>query len=313
MRILITGGAGYIGSALVHRLAAREDVSDLVVYDNLSRGRALFTTPLPAGARVRPRLIHGDLLDSRTLGEAVDGADVVVHLAARVSTPFAHDDLHGFDQVNRWGAGELGLAVQAASSVRRIVHASSTAVYGDTGPEPVSAADDAPVAPITAYGHAKAQGEAMLAELVHDRHLHVLRLANTHGHAPAMRYQGLVNRLAFDAWLTGRVSVTGTGEQRRSVVHVQSAARALEAAALGQIEPGTRDVVDSSPRVVDVLRALRGEVADLDIVFISQHLTPPSSTVAQDPRLRDDLHDPRPLDAQVRAFVKALAFGGPAP
>ena len=144
MRVMVTGGAGYLGSALVHRLARREEVNSLVVYDNLSRSRGLFTVPLPAGTSTQVRLVHGDLLDSDSLGEAVAEADVVVHLAARVTTPFAHDDLHGFDQVNRWGTGELGLAVQRSPDVKRVVYGSSTAVYGDTGDDLVSAAAGAP-------------------------------------------------------------------------------------------------------------------------------------------------------------------------
>ncbi len=312
MRVMITGGAGYVGSALVHRLASRYEVERIVVYDNLSRGRGLFTTPLPAGSRTQLRLVQGDLLDSRTLGDAVADADVVVHLAARVTTSFAHDDLHGFDQVNRWGTGELGLAVQKAPDVQRVVYGSSTAVYGDTGSVLVSAAAGATPAPVTAYGHAKAQGEGLLRELVADRSLQILRLGNTHGHAPAVRYEGLINRLAFDAWLTGRVTVEGSGEQRRSLVHVDSAARTLEAAVLGHIPPAVYDVVDASPRVVDVLQALRQLVPGLDIMFIGQHLTPWSSAVEVDPRLPTELHEPRNLTDQLRAFVQRLSMGGPA-
>jgi len=306
MRVLITGGAGYVGSALTLRLAGRYQVDEVVVYDNLSRGRALFHQRRPPGSRTRVRLVRGDLLDTRTLRQAIQGVDAVVHLAARVSTPFANDDPHGFDQVNRWGTGELGMAIQDTDSVRRVVFGSSTAVYGDTRDQVASAARDTPPAPITAYGHSKAQAESLLAELVADRALTTLRLGNVHGHAPGIRYQGLLNRLAFDAWLLLQVQIDGTGDQVRSLVHVDTVARSLEAAVMGQLAPDTYDLVDHSVPVIQVVRDLRQLAPDLDVVFVSQHLTPPSSHVDSDPRLPDALYDQRPLDQQLAAFVRRL-------
>ncbi len=309
MRILVTGGAGYLGSALCLRLAGRYDVNEVVIYDNLSRSRGLFLAAMPPGSNERVRFIHGELLDTRSLGKALDGVDVVVHLAARVTTPFAHDDLHGFDQINRWGTGELAIAVERSGAVQRVVHASSTAVYGDTHGGPASA-QDTPPAPVSAYGHSKLEGERLLANLADDLHLHVLRMGNVHGMAPAMRFDSLVNRLLFDAWFSGRIQVTGSGEQHRALLHVDAGARALEAAAMGGLEPGVVDLVDATASVLDVVRAIRGVLPETEVLFISQHLTPPDSVIARDDRVPRGIHDDRSIEIQVREMAGRFSFGG---
>ncbi|MEC7241905.1 MAG: NAD-dependent epimerase/dehydratase family protein, partial [Myxococcota bacterium] len=103
MRILVTGGAGYVGTALVEALAKREEVEDVVVYDNLSRSNPnlFLSEKLPSD---KIHFVRGDILDSRRLKRELQGIDVVYHLAARVSTPFADADFHGLDQVNHWGS-----------------------------------------------------------------------------------------------------------------------------------------------------------------------------------------------------------------
>lgn len=308
MKLLITGGAGYVGSALLRRLSVREDIEEIVIYDNLSRSRSALLAPLPGG-RCHLRLVRADLLDTRSLSRALEGMEQVIHLAARVTTPFAHDDLHGFDQVNRWGAGELGLAIERSSSVRRVVYASSTAVYGDTHGDIASASEQTPAAPVSAYGHSKWQAERLLDALRVDRDLVILRMGNVSGPAPAARFDSLVNRMVFDAWFGGRVEVQGSGNQRRALLHIQTAARALEAAVAGRVASGTYDLVDRSASVLDVVRALRGLLPETEVMFISQHLTLPDAQVARDPHLDPNLHDERPLSEWLHEVATGFAFG----
>ena len=86
--IVVTGGAGYVGTALVEALAKRDEVEDVVVYDNLSRSNPnlFLSEKLPSD---KIHFVRGDILDSRRLKRELQGIDVVYHLAARVSTPFA--------------------------------------------------------------------------------------------------------------------------------------------------------------------------------------------------------------------------------
>jgi UDP-glucose 4-epimerase len=107
MKILITGGAGYIGTELTYELMKHADrIDEIIIYDNLSRGNYnLFIglSKLPEG---KVRFIQGDLLDTRKLRKALKGVDVVYHLAAKVSTPFADQNPHLFEQINHWGTAE---------------------------------------------------------------------------------------------------------------------------------------------------------------------------------------------------------------
>ncbi len=88
MRVLVTGGAGYVGTKLVKQLILLDEVDRVIVYDNLSRGNynLFIGEAIPNGDKVE--FIQGDILDSRLLRKTLAGIDFVYHLAAKVTTPF---------------------------------------------------------------------------------------------------------------------------------------------------------------------------------------------------------------------------------
>lgn len=211
MRVLITGAAGYIGTSLVDLLAADPELQEIIVYDNLSRGTyGFFLPPRDHEVRVAVRFVNADILDSRLLATSREGVDVVVHLAARVTTPFANRNAHAFEQVNHWGTAELTYAVQQSSSVRRLIYLSSATVYGDTQVE-VDA--DSPVHPVTIYGTSKLCGERHVARLGDTMGAYIVRCGNVYGHNRSMRCDSAVNRFMFDARHQGRLTVHSSGEQ----------------------------------------------------------------------------------------------------
>jgi len=155
MKVLITGGAGYLGTELAYQLASRSDVSEVVIYDNLSRPNYnLFIgiRKFPAG---KVRFINGDLLDSRKLRKSLKGIDVVYHLAAKVTKPFSDHNPHLLEQVNHWGTAELVYAIEE-SEVSRLIYASSSAIYG-TSSDIVNC--ETTPHPTTYYGISKLRGE----------------------------------------------------------------------------------------------------------------------------------------------------------
>src|SRR3954468_14795002 len=112
MKVLVTGGAGYIGTELIGLLVADERVKQVIVYDNLSRSNPNLFLGLKLTNHAKLSFVKGELLDSRGLRKVLKGVDVVYHLAAKVTTPFANDDAHSYEQVNHWGTAELVYAVE---------------------------------------------------------------------------------------------------------------------------------------------------------------------------------------------------------
>ena len=124
MRVLVTGGAGYMGTELVYRLASEPSIKDILVYDNLCKGNYNLFTRLRKVPSNIVRFVQADNLDSRGLRKHMEDTDVVFHLEARVETPYADQNAHDFEQTNHWGTAEV---VYAAEEVRvsRLIHLSS--------------------------------------------------------------------------------------------------------------------------------------------------------------------------------------------
>ncbi len=151
LRILVTGGAGYVGSFAVARLLA--DGHDVVVYDDLSKGHA---AAVPAG-----RLVRGDLRDGPRLRSvlAERRIEAVMHFAARALVAESVADPALYWDVNVGGTLAL-LEAMRATGVARVVFSSSCAVYGE--PERVPIAEDAPQRPVSPYGFTKLAAERAL-------------------------------------------------------------------------------------------------------------------------------------------------------
>jgi UDP-glucose 4-epimerase len=175
-RVLVTGGAGFIGSHLVDYLLAR-DAQQVVVIDNLTRPRQNWLK----AREDHPRLVFvgGDILDAGRLDGALVGIDVVYHLAAVATVMAAVGDPERAFAVNALGTALVAMAARRAG-VRRLVFTSSREVYGDPATLPVT--EDAPLKPKNVYGASKASGELFLSTLDPSQMAVVIvRLANVYG------------------------------------------------------------------------------------------------------------------------------------
>ncbi|MBI2765285.1 MAG: NAD-dependent epimerase/dehydratase family protein [Chloroflexi bacterium] len=171
MRVVVTGGAGFIGSHLVTALLAAGD--DVTALDNLHRGDR---------SRVPPaaRFIEGDIRDATTVEAAIAGAEVVYHLAAQSNVMGAISDRRYSFTTNVAGTFAL-LESAAKSGVRRFVFASSREVYGEPASLPV--AETAQLLARNPYGASKVAGEAYCRAWAQAGGLHcsILRFANVYG------------------------------------------------------------------------------------------------------------------------------------
>ena len=236
MRVLVTGGAGFIGSSVVHvLLGAGHEVG---VIDDLSTGRAENLHPA-AWFRML------DILDASLealVGEF--GPDAVVHLAAQASVPASIKDPERDWAVNAEGT-RLVASAAAKAGAQRVLSASSAAVYGD--PREVPLRESAPTNPLSPYGRSKLEAEVLLARELTDRDVDFasLRFSNVYGPRQDAEGEGGVVSIFFDVVRRGgRPVIFGDGRQTRDFIYVADVAAAILAAldsrerlSLGVAEP----------------------------------------------------------------------------
>jgi len=222
-RVLVTGGAGFIGSHLCAALAKDHEV---VVVDDLSAGRPEHLAGLPV------RLVQASVLDVRALADAARGCSTLFHIAALTSPAESVAEPARYSRVNLGGTANV-LDAALACGIRRVVLASTSAVYGDTGARPAS--EDLPVSPLSPYASTKVAGEALCREWSVAGRLTTVALRFFNVYGPRQRLEGAYASVipAFArALLAGRApTIFGDGEQTRDFVHVRDAVRFALAAA----------------------------------------------------------------------------------
>jgi UDP-glucose 4-epimerase len=226
MKVLVTGGAGFIGSHLVHTLAAAGDT--VRVLDDLSSGRARNLD----GVTGDVELVKGDLRDPLAVRKALAEVEVVHHLAALPSVARSVADPLGSHQVNVEGTLTLLLEARDAGA-RRLVYASSSSVYGDTPVLPKH--EEMPVAPRSPYAAAKLAGEAYCRAFarVYPLETVCLRFFNVFGprQDPASPYAAVVPRVVTRMLAGEPAEVNGDGRQTRDFTYVANAIEACRLAA----------------------------------------------------------------------------------
>jgi UDP-glucose 4-epimerase len=219
-RVLITGGAGFIGSALVRLLAERGD--EIRVYDNLATGSEALLEGTGA------ELIVGDVRDRESLERAAEGCQVVFHLAAgtgvlpSIENPFADFDLNARGTLSAlWAARHVG--------ADRFVFSSSNAPLG-AGAYPAS--EEKPIAPLSPYGAGKAAGEAYCSAFHGAYGLDAVAVRFSNAYGPRSAHKSNVIPLFIGRLLRGEeLIVYGDGAQTRDFVFVTDLAEGLLRAA----------------------------------------------------------------------------------
>jgi UDP-glucose 4-epimerase len=220
VRVLVTGGGGFIGSHLAERLLERGD--EVRVLDSFATGRRENLAHLPD-----VELVEGDVQSFERAHHAVLGCDAVLHQAALPSVPRSIQDPLTSNAVNVTGTLNVLLAARDAG-VRRVVYASSSSVYGANQQLPKR--EDQPVAPISPYAVSKLAGEGFCRSFstIYELECVSLRYFNVFGprQDPLSQYAAVIPKFIAAALDGTRPVVFGDGEQSRDFTYIDNVVEA---------------------------------------------------------------------------------------
>jgi len=267
MRVLVTGGAGFIGSNLADGLLARGH--EVRIFDNLSTG---FRENIPGGAE----LVEGDIRHEAAVRAAVAGVEVVFHQAAHRAVLQSVQDPLATDLANTHGTLLVLKAAQDAG-VRRVVAASSSSVYG--GAEQLPTPESAPLVPRSPYAVSKLAGETycrVWSELFGLETV-ALRYFNVYGprQRPDSAYAAVIPLFTAALRTGARPTVHGDGKQSRSFAYIDDVVAANLAAAEGPAEACSGKVYNIAGSSTHSLLELLDELGAIIGVDVDAEHTPP--------------------------------------
>jgi NAD dependent epimerase/dehydratase len=277
-RVLVTGAGGFIGGHLVERLLAEgAGVRALVRYNSRNEHGTLDWFAPDAMREVD--VVLGDLRDAESVAAAVDGVEVVFHLGAQIAIPYSYVNPRDFFETNVLGTLNVAQAA-LASGVERVIHTSTSEVYGTAQEVPIT--EDHPIAPQSPYAASKV-GADKLMESFHRSFglpVTVLRPFNTYG--PHQSARAIIPTIVSQA-LNGGSLRLGSLEPRRDMTYVADtaagflAAAVASPAAVGQtVQLGTQQDV-SVGEIVKVVGELIGR--DLPVELDPRRVRPEESEV----------------------------------
>ena len=214
IKILVTGGAGYIGSILVPMLLDRG--YEVTVLDNFMYNQSSL---LDCCANPRFSVIRGDCRDEATLKKALRGADYILPLAAIVGAPACEADKTAAVSTN---LEAIKLLLSLRSREQRIIYPCTNSGYG-IGEKDKLCTEETPLRPLSLYGKTKVEAEKAILDA---GNAISLRLATAFGMSPRMRLDLLVNDFVYRA-VKDRYLVVFEGHFRRNFIHVRDVARAF--------------------------------------------------------------------------------------
>ena len=256
--ILVTGGAGFIGSHLVKRLLQDHD-TDVTVLDNFSSGKREFLAAYKDNPRFH--LVEADLLTSSDLQEAVAGKEMIFHLAANPDVKLGAKDTGIHLEQNVMATYRL-LEAMRESGARKIAFTSTSTVYGEASVVPTPE-DYGPLLPISLYGASKLACEALVSSYCHtfDMQSWIYRFANIVGERGT--HGVLVDFIRKLRANPRELEILGSGKQQKSYLEVRDCVQAMLTCVKGSAEQvnvfniGSEDSVDVT-QIADIVIRLMG-------------------------------------------------------
>ncbi len=303
MQILVTGGAGYLGTELIYLLANNKAISKIIVYDNLSRKNYNLFIGRRKLDKNKIRFVKGEILDTRKLKKELNNIDIVYHLAAKVTTPFADQNPHEFEQINNWGTAELIYNMEEIG-VKHFVYMSSASIYGAS--EKSVDINTLPN-PRTFYGISKLKGEEHAERLINSPiKTHIIRCGNVFGYSKSMRFDSVINKFMMEANFSNRITIEGNGEQTRSFIHINRASEFLASLVTNSLPAGTYNLVENSYSVNEIAQTLKEIYPNMEMLYVNQNTKLRRLSVKPDQRIK--LKNTKDLKIDLLEFSKEFTF-----
>ncbi|GAB1350659.1 NAD-dependent epimerase/dehydratase family protein [Ignavibacteriales bacterium] len=225
MRLLITGGAGFIGSHMAENFANKG--WEVVVLDNFLTGKRENLAHISGNLTI----VEGDIRDTSIVNKTMEGCDAVIHLAALASVPASFNDPVGTYEVNFMGTQNI-LEAALQNKVKKLTFASSSAVYGDTQIFPIT--EENPDNPLSPYGVSKLLGEKLCRfyNTAFGLPVTIFRFFNVYGprQNPFSEYSAVIPKFLSIIKDGGTPVIFGDGEQTRDFIYISDLVHAHEKA-----------------------------------------------------------------------------------
>ena len=222
MRIIVTGGAGFIGKHLVEFLIKKEN--DITIFDNFSNSTYESTKYFE---NLGVKIIKGDIRILEDINKAVKGNEVVIHLAAKISVDESIKNPSETFQTNVEGTKNVLIACKK-NQIKKIIASSSAAVYGESKVD-VKLTEKSKIKPISAYGESKVRMENEIKKKSENQNIEyvILRFFNIFGKNQSPEYAGVITKFIKKIEMDKPLEIFGDGMQVRDFVSVNDVVNSI--------------------------------------------------------------------------------------
>ncbi len=223
MKILVTGGAGFIGKHLVYSLLKKNH--EIVIFDNFSNSDI---NSIKGIVKQGVKIIQGDITSFQDIKNASKDQDIIIHLAAKISVQESIENPSETFKINVDGTRNVLIAAKD-NNIKKIVVASSAAVYGE-GIAKIKLAEGSNTNPISPYGQSKVSMEQEIKKISSKQGVNcdILRFFNIFGKGQSSEYAGVVTKFIEKIKNNESIEIFGDGIQTRDFVAIQDVINAIE-------------------------------------------------------------------------------------
>ncbi len=297
MRILLLGGAGYVGNALTQRLGNEDEIEVIHIYDNLARGKHLLTQQVVKSEKIH--FTEADILDNYNLKKVLKNCDVIVHLAT-----VKHTEHHYMEQVNHWGTANICNLVDT-ELLQKMVFLSTTEVYGNTTEKITSATE---VNPQTPYAQSMLRAENYVKTLAKKCDVAIVRSADIYGYNPAMQLDAGLNKHFFEGKYNNLLQLDGDGLHLQSAIYINDLTKLLAHIVLEDCKQEYYLAATEQWSGMELYEKMQTLYPNLEATFTSHHLRLQDNVITSDAKTAEIIGKPTELVENLEEFNAKTNF-----